>query len=56
MFVIRRNDGLYVSPSGSRCSYTRYLEQARKFNTQESAERERCPGNERVISVWDVLR
>lgn len=56
MYVIRRNDGVYVANLGERCSYTPSLERARKFSTRESAERERCPGNETVVSVWDILR
>ena len=50
-YVLRRNDGKFVAPSGSRNSYTKRLQDARKFSTQEDAERERCPENESVIRL-----
>jgi len=56
MFVIRRDDGAYVAPLGSARSYTKHVEHARVFRTRESAERERCPGNESIVSVSDVLQ
>jgi hypothetical protein len=56
MYVIQRNDGAYIAPLGSKSSYTRTLGNARKFSTKEAAEAERCPGNEHVVSVWDLLR
>lgn len=55
MYVIVRSDGAYVAPPGERSSYTRSLERARKFATAEQAERERCPGNERVAPVAEFL-
>jgi hypothetical protein len=54
--VIIRNDGAYVARSGSEHSYTRKLEDARTFATRESAERDRCPKNEHIASIGDVLQ
>lgn len=55
-YVIQRTDGAYVSRPGSRASYTFILQHARAFPTRESAERELCPGNERVLSVDEAMR
>jgi len=56
-YVIKRSeDGAYVAPSGQRSSYVRALQYARTFSTRESAERERCPGNETIVSVEDEVR
>ena len=55
MFVLRRTDGAYAAPHGSVASYTRSLQFARIFNTREAAEQDRCPDNERVVSVADCL-
>ena len=55
MYVIRRDDGAYVAPAGSRSSYTRALQDARTFPTREAAERDRCPGNERVLSIHEAM-
>lgn len=54
-YVIMRTDGVYVARSGSASSYTPYLQRARVFTTREAAERERCPGNERVVSIEAAL-
>jgi len=58
MFVIKRTDQGrgYVTPAGSRNSYTRYLQAARVFDTREAAERERCPDNEVVVPVREEMR
>lgn len=49
-YVIKRlPDGAYVAPKGSPRSYVRALQCARTFPTKESAEWERCPGNEVVV-------
>ena len=57
MFVIRNTEtGRYVTPPGSRGSYTTALQHARTWSTREAAERERCPGNERVLSVDEIMR
>lgn len=55
MYVIQRLDGCYVAKLGSAWSYTRRLEDARKFPTRADAEREICPENERVVAVTDLL-
>lgn len=55
MYVIQRNDGAYVTHPGSAHSYTRDLRQARVFSTEESANRELCVENERVVSVYTQL-
>lgn len=54
MFVIKRDDGKYVAQSGSQNSYTNRLENAKKFDTREAAEADRC-GNEYVVSVDSIL-
>lgn len=60
-YVIVRDDGLYVVDmkkcsivSGS--SFTRYLQYARVFPTREAAERDLCPGNERVVPTDSILQ
>ena len=55
MFVIKRNDGLYVARPGMRSSYTRFLQYARIFASREAAERDVCPGNERIVEVTNEL-
>lgn len=46
-WVLRRENGDYVAPSGSHFAYTRFLEVARKYPTREAAKADAC-GNERV--------
>lgn len=58
-YVIVRNDGMFVadmrkSPSGH--SYTNRLQYAKVFDSAEDADRNRCPGNERVRAVDDIMR
>jgi hypothetical protein len=55
-FIIQRTDqgGGYVARPGSLKSYTHEPLKARRFATREEAERERCPGNERVLSLLDI--
>jgi hypothetical protein len=55
MYILVRDDGAYVAPAGSRSSYTRELQHARTFATREAAERDRCPGNERVIPLEEAV-
>lgn len=55
LYVIQRSDGVWVTRPGSKGSYTRFLQHARVFRTREEAERERCPGNERVIAVGEIM-
>ena len=53
MFALKRTtDGKYVAKPGSKDSYTKYLQHARIFRTKEEAERDRCPGNERIVEVF----
>ena len=54
-YIIMRQDGAFVTPSGSASSYTRDILKARKFATREAAERERCPENESVVSLYAIL-
>lgn len=46
-YVLRREDGRYVSWPGAEHSYTRDIYAARLFCSRADAERERC-GNETV--------
>jgi hypothetical protein len=50
--VLRRTDqgGGYVQPAGSRKTYGGKAT-ARRFATRESAEADRCPGNEVIEEV-----
>lgn len=47
-FILRRTDqgGGYVGPGGGSKAYTRFRRWARRFDTREAAEADRCPGNE----------
>jgi hypothetical protein len=53
-YVLQRDDGYFVTPPGSPRSYTRSLTCARRFDTREAAEAERCPENERVVAYLDA--
>lgn len=56
MYVIKRiEDGAYVSPAGSKCSYTLSLQLARTFVSRDAAKKE-CCGNEFVVRVDDEMR
>lgn len=53
-YVIRRNeDGKFVTREGSKHSYTRHLNAARRFPTKRMAETEKC-GNEIVIKFEEA--
>lgn len=54
-FVIVREDGKYVAPPGRQHSYTSKLQHARVFASREAAERDRCPENERIVSLDEVF-
>lgn len=55
-FVLQRTtDGKYVTFPGSESSYTAKLELARVFPSRETAEAERCVGDERVVALRDLL-
>jgi len=50
-YLIKRlSDGAYVSRPQVWTSYTRRLEDARRFSTHKEAERDRC-GNEVVVEL-----
>lgn len=55
MFVIQRTDKKFVSKPGSKSSYATRLQNARVFTDRGSAEADRCPDNERVVSVEELL-
>ena len=52
-YLLKRTDqgGGYVAPAGSAKSYTHNINRARRFDTREAAEAERCPGNEVIVEV-----
>lgn len=56
-FVIKRTDqgGGYVSRPGSEHSYTNALQKARTYPSREAAERDRCPGNEIILSIDEAV-
>lgn len=56
MFVIVREDGKFVSTSGSEHSYTDNLMNAKTFATSEDASKELCIENERIAPVRDLLK
>lgn len=57
MYVIRNADtGKYVAVQGMEHSYTSRLEHARVFRTREAAELDRCPENEVVLGLEQVLQ
>lgn len=56
MYVIKRQDGKYVSKEGSKYSYTDFLENARLFLTKEKADDNCCVENERVVPVDWILK
>lgn len=47
-YLLRRTGqgGGWVAPAGSHRSYTRRREKARRFDTVDAAEADRCPDNE----------
>lgn len=54
-YILRRNeDRKYVATPGSRQSYTRNIEKARRFPSRQAAESDAC-GNESVIDLTDIL-
>lgn len=60
MYVICRTDqggGYLKNPRlVTKSCWTFDLAKARIFPTYESADRERCPENERVVAVADILQ
>ncbi len=58
MYVLQRVGGAFVadmSRSRRGGSYTWDLREAKTFITRESAEHERCPGNEVVVELHALL-
>lgn len=61
MYLIKKIDqsGGYVSKPGHRSSYVKNLRFARKFQTKDEAELNRCPENEIVVDlekIFDFIR
>ena len=56
MYVIVRTDGKFVTPPGSERSYTTSLQKARIYPTFAAADGDRCPENETVRAVADLLQ
>lgn len=58
MFIIRRTDQRegWVTPPGSARSYTQNCLEARRFRTREEAEAERCPENEVIENLHEIIR
>ena len=56
MYLIKRiSDGFYVSKPRSAHAYTKWLREARRFQTKEEAESQLCVESERVVSLYDEL-
>ena len=56
-YLLKRTDqgGGYVSKPGMKSSYTRSAANARKFNTREAAESDRCVDNEIIVDLNPIL-
>ena len=50
-YILQRKDGKYVANPGGRYSYTTKRDLARRFNTREEAEKNRCAGNEHIVEI-----
>ena len=46
--------GNFVAPAGQHKSYVKELQFARPYATREEAEKDRCPGNEVVLSLEQI--
>ena len=57
MYVIRRTDGIggWVTWPGSERSYTQDVLSAARWRRRTDAEWERCPENEVVVLLDDIL-
>ena len=56
LYVIQRTDGRYVARSPIvSSSYVKQLQHAQVYRTREDAERNLCPGNERIVTVADAM-
>lgn len=47
----RRGDGKFVSRDGMKSSYTANIREAKKFSSQEAAEKDMCVENEYAFNV-----
>ena len=54
-YVIQKENGWYVARPGAAGSYTPRLSSARVYNSLSEAERDRCPENERILSLHTEL-
>jgi hypothetical protein len=56
-YVIKRTDqgGGYVGPPGSANTYVKDKYRAQRFDSEESADRNRCPDNEIVVPMPDLI-
>lgn len=52
-YIIKRTTppGGYVAELGSEKSYTQYPHKARRYVTRAEAEADRCPENERIVTL-----
>lgn len=50
-YVIIRTDGKIVARPGMKSSYTSRVVDARLFPTYEAAMADRCPENERIVTL-----
>jgi hypothetical protein len=55
IYVIVRDDGKFVAPPGQEKSYSDKLQDAWGFPTREAAQRQVCPGNERIVPITDII-
>lgn len=57
MYILKRSDGAYVADitKSNGASYTNKLQHARVFATREAAEKDRCPGNEYVVTLAEEM-
>lgn len=57
MYIIQKIDSTnrrcYVARSGSKDSYTGYLQHARVYASRSQAEADKCPENEMVVELSD---
>lgn len=54
-YVVIRGEREYVAKPGSEHSYTKRLEEAKVYFTRSEAEADRCPGNERIATLAEVM-
>jgi len=54
MYVIMKGN-FFVAKAGNASSYTNNPARARKFESSEAAEADRCPDNERVVDFERIL-